>query len=284
MYRNDDYMTIHDALVKIKLKWPDTNPPNPFPLGFDIFNSITVDGTAVPTYGLTINNLWSIFNQWFARLAVSKKVPPLKYEWIYNGTVYFVADDSDKALYIWQWLTDAVGWYCKANRNRWEHIILADVAKYDPITNYKMEETSGTTSTVARTRSSIGKQTTKTQVYPYDLNNASGDGKPESKVTVEQGTLKSESGHDTEFSDDASITGYDDDSKQLEWDGIKTPKGNATSVNKLLRSGNIGVTTSQQMIQSEYDLRQFNVLQEFMNEVAKYSLILDWDSALNNQY
>ena len=279
MYRNNPYMTIHDSLVNIKKKWPDTNPPNPFPAGFDIFNSITVDGTAVTTYGLTINNLWSIFNQWFARLAIAKKVPRIGYEYVWDGNVYTVADVGDQAVYVWRCLDDMVGWYCQANRNRWEHIILADVAKYDPITNYKMDEESGTTSIVARTRSSIGTQTTQTQVYPYDLNNASGDGKPESKVKVSQGTLNG-----TAFSDDASITGYDSDDKDLEWDKLKTPKGNATSINKLVRSGNIGVTTSQQMIQSEYDLRKFNVLQEFMNDVAKYSLILDWDSALNDQY
>lgn len=279
MYRNDNYMTIHDSLVNIKKKWPDTNPPNPFPVGFDMFNSITVDGTAVTTYGLTINNLWSIFNQWFARLAIAKKVPRIGYEYLWDGNVYTVADVGDQAIYVWRCLDDMVGWYCQANKNRWEHIILADVAKYDPIQNYKMVETGGTTSTVARTRSSMGKQTTKSQVYPFDSNNAAVDGKPESKVTVEQGTLNG-----TAFSDDASITGYDDDSKSLTWDSIITPQGNATSVNKLVRSGNIGVTTSQQMIQSEYDLRKFNVLQEFMNDVAKYSLILDWDSALNDSY
>lgn len=279
MYRNDNYMTIHDSLVNIKKKWPDTNPPNPFPLGFDLFNSITVDGTAVTTYGLTINNLWSIFNQWFARLAIAKKVPRIGYEYLWDGNVYTVADVGDQAVYVWRCLDDMVGWYCQANRNRWEHIILADVAKYDPIQNYKMVETGGTTSTVARTRSSMGKQTTKSQVYPFDSNDAAVDGKPESKVTVEQGTLNG-----TAFSDDAAISGYDDDSKSLTWDSITTPTGNVTSVNKLLRSGNIGVTTSQQMIQSEYDLRKFNVLQEFMNDVAKYSLILDWDSALNDSY
>lgn len=274
MYRNDNYMTIHDSLVNIKKKWPDTNPPNPFPVGFDIFNSITVDGTAVTTYGLTINNLWSIFNQWFARLAIAKKVPRIGYEYVWDGHVYTVADAGDQAVYVWRCLDDMVGWYCQANKNRWAHIILADVAKYDPIQNYKMEETGGTTSTVARTRSSIGTTTTTAKVAPYD-----GDNQDLQQTTVTQGTLDG-----TAFSSDASISGYDDDSKSLTWDGIKTPTGNATSVSKLLRSGNIGVTTSQQMIQSEYDLRKFNVLQEFMNDVARYSLILDWDSALNDSY
>lgn len=274
MYRNDNYMTIHDSLVNIKKKWPDTNPPNPFPVGFDIFNSITVDGTAVTTYGLTINNLWSIFNQWFARLAIAKKVPRIGYEYLWDGHVYTVADVGDQAVYVWRCLDDMVGWYCQANKNRWEHIILADVAKYDPIQNYKMEETGGTTSTVARTRSSVGTTTTTANVAPYD-----GSNQDLQQTTVTQGTLTG-----TAFSDDAAISGYDDDSKSLTWDSITTPTGNATSVNKLLRSGNIGVTTSQQMIQSEYDLRKFNVLQEFMNDVARYSLILDWDSALNDTY
>lgn len=272
MYRNDNYMTIHDSLVEIKKKWPDTNPPNPFPVGFDIFNNITVDGTVITTYGLTINNLWSIFNQWFARLAIAKKVPRIGYEYIWDGHVYTVADVGDQAVYVWRCLDDAVGWYCQANKNRWTHIILADVAKYDPITNYKMQETSGTTSKVSETKSYLGTQTTKTQVYPFDANDAAADGKPDSKTIVDQNN------------DNASHSGYTDDTKSLTWDGIVTPGGNATSVNKLLRTGNIGVTTSQQMIQSEYDLRKFNVLQEFMNDVARYSLILDWDSALNDSY
>lgn len=267
-------MTIHDSLVNIKKKWPDTNPPNPFPVGFDIFNSITVNGTAVTTYGLNINNLWSIFNQWFARLAIAKKVPRIGYEYVWDGHVYTVADVGDQAVYVWRCLDDMVAWYCNANRNRWEHIILADVAKYDPITNYKMEETGGTTSTVARTRSSVGTTKTTTKVAPFD-----GSNQDLQETKVEQGTLNG-----TAFHSDAAISGYDDDTKSLTWDGITTPEGNATSVNKLLRIGNIGVTTSQQMIQSEYDLRKFNVIQEFMNDVAKYSLILDWDSALNDQY
>ena len=279
MYRNDDYMTIHDALVNIKKKWPDVNPPNPFPDDFTIFDYITIGDTQHNTYGLTVNNLWSIFNQWFALLAVAKRVPRIGYEYIWRNSLEVVTDVPDQALYVWRCLDNMVGWYCKANYNRWEHIILADVAKYDPITNYKMEETGGTTSTVARTRSSIGKQTTSSQVYPYNSNDATKDGKPNSKVIVEQKSLNG-----TAFSDDAAISGYDDDSKSLTWGDITTPEGNATSVNKLLRTGNIGVTTSQQMIQSEYDLRKFNVLQEFMNDVAKYSLILDWDSALNDTY
>lgn len=268
MYRNDEYMTIHDSVIAIKQKWPDKNIINPFPSDFTIFNSID----DVRTYGFVPNNLWSVFSQWFARLAISKKVPRIGYVYAYRDEVITIADRGDQAEYVWRYLCDAVGWYCAANKNRWTHIILADTAQYDPITNYRMEETSGTTSKVSGTKSYLGTQTTKSQVYPYDSNDATIDGKPDSKTSVSQ--AEGDAGH----------SGYEADDKTLTWDDITTPTGNATSVNKLLRSGNIGVTTSQQMIQSEYDLRKFNVLQEFMNEVAKYSLILDWDSALNDTY
>ena len=271
MYQNDDYMTINDALVAILKKYPDNNPPNPFPEDFTIFNSIA----GQTTYGLTVNNLWSIFNQWFARLAIAKKVPPGTYEYIWRGTVYTTTDTADKALYLWRCLDDMVGWYCKANQNRWKHLILADIAQYDPLTNYNMEEYAGNTSLAARMRSSAGTIETETKVAPFDSSN-----NDLQKTTQKQDTLND----DGTFKSNSSVSGYDDDTKTLTWDDLETPQGNATSVSKLTRKGNIGVTTSQQMIASEYELRKFNVLQEFMNEVAKYSLICDWDSMLNNAY
>ena len=269
MYRNDNYMTIHDSLVNIKKKWPDTNPPNPFPANFTIFNSI--DNTT--TYGLTVNNLWSVYNQWFARLAIAKKVPRIGYEYLWDGNVYTVADVGDQAVYVWRCLGDMVGWYCQANRNRWEHIILADVSKYDPITNYNMEEYSGSSSKSGDMQSTPGTVTSTSKVAPFDDSN-----QDLQQTVTSQG--KSTSGYDSSVQ-----FPYNDSDADNPWkEEIITPKGNATSIAHLKRKGNIGVTTSQQMIQSEYELRKFNVLQEFMNEVAKYSLILDWDSALNDSY
>lgn len=277
MYRNNPYMTIHDSLVNIKKKWPDTNPPNPFPVGFDIFNSITVDGTAVTTYGITINNLWSIFNQWFARLAIAKKVPRIGYEYVWDGHVYTVADVGDQAVYVWRCLDDMVGWYCQANRNRWEHIILADVAKYDPITNYNMEEYSGSSSKSGQMTVTPSGATVTSKVAPFDGSNQDLQQTTTTPTSGTSGYTSGEAG-DVQFP-------YTDGQDVNPWkEEIITPKGNATSIAHLKRKGNIGVTTSQQMIQSEYDLRKLNVLQEFMNDVAKYSLILDWDSALNDQY
>ena len=276
MYRNDSYMTIHDSITNIKIKWPDVNPPNPFPVGFNIFEYLTVDGQRVDTYGLDINNLWSIFNQWFARLAIAKKVPRIGYNYTWQGTVYTVEDVGDQAVYVWRCLDDMVGWYCQANRNRWAHLIYADIQKYDPITNYNMQEFAGSSSKTSGMTNKPGTVTTNNAVFPYDLN--SGDtGKPESKSTIDYEDSTSEyTDDDLSFGSDATKNPWKDD--------IVTPEGNTTSISKLTRKGNIGVTTSQQMIASEYELRKYNVLQDFMNDVARYSLIMDWDSALNDSY
>lgn len=277
MYRNDEYMTIHDALVNIKKKWPSVNPPNPFPDDFTIFEYITIGEDRHDTYGLTVNNLWSIFNQWFALLAVAKRVPRIGYEYVWRGSVNTVTDVPDQALYVWRCLDDMVGWYCKANYNRWYHLILADTQQYDPITNYNMEEQSGSSSIVSGTTTKPVGATTQNQVYPYNMNTATSegtpvDGKPESKSILTYNGI-AESGYKEANKKFDNNDGY-----------LDTPEGNATNVSRLVRKGNIGVTTSQQMIQSEYDLRKYNVLQDFMNEVAKYSLITDWDSALNDTY
>lgn len=46
---------------------------------------------------------------------------------------------------------------------------------------------------------------------------------------------------------------------------------------ELTRSGNIGVTTSQQMIESERELVRFNVIDEFCKELNKEILLSVWD-------
>ena len=162
-----------------------------------------------------------------------------------------------------------VCWYCKANLNRWKHIILADTASYDPITNYNMEEYAGSSSKSGTQQNTPGTVTSTTKVAPYDGANQD----LQQNITSQ---TKSTNGYDGDngkvqfpYSDDQSVNPWKEE--------IITPQGNNTAVSHLKRKGNIGVTTSQQMIASEYELRQYNIVQEFMNEVAKYSLIMDWD-------
>lgn len=276
MRNNPEYMTLDRALAGYEDGW-GVNVPNIFPSDFQIFNQI--NGST--TYGLSDNDLWNMYHHLYNNMYIARRVPPIGYIFQYRNTSIRVTGEDEKALYVWTWLRDTCGWYCKANLNRWKHLILADIASYDPITNYNMEEYAGNTSLTARMRSSVGTITTNSGVAPYNNSNQ------DLSVTVQtQKTLKTDAGHETEFDSESSISGYDADNKSLTWtedndSKITTPQGNATSVSKLTRKGNIGVTTSQQMIASEYELRKYNVLQEFMNEVARYTLLSDWESQLH---
>lgn len=52
---------------------------------------------------------------------------------------------------------------------------------------------------------------------------------------------------------------------------------NDANVHSLTRSGNIGVTTSQQMIESERQLVRFSLLKEFFDDINKELLLYVWD-------
>lgn len=269
MYRNSCYMTVHDALVVMKEKWPDENPPNPF-TGVTIFDTITVDNVTKNTYDLDAMKLWNIFNQWYVGLAIAKKLPAIGYKYIHNGSVITIADLADKALYVWRFLCDSVNNYYLANVERLKHIIIADIASYDPITNYNMIEYSGSSSKSGTMQSTPGTITNTSKVAPFD----------DSNQDLQQNTTsqtKSTSGYDgnagkVQFP-------YSDSDATNPWkEEMITPEGNSTAISHLKRKGNIGVTTSQQMIASEYELRQYNIVKQFMEDIVKYSLIMDWQS------
>lgn len=72
------------------------------------------------------------------------------------------------------------------------------------------------------------------------------------------------SGYESGEGKDQSIT-WTEDGEDL----VKTPGGNRAEARKLTRKGNIGVMTSQQMIESERELARQNILEEFFREFNK---------------
>ena len=56
-------------------------------------------------------------------------------------------------------------------------------------------------------------------------------------------------------------------------DETKNWNGSQTSQHAFKRSGNIGVTTTQQMLQSEIDLKAKNIIQEFFDDINKQILL-----------
>ena len=139
------------------------------------------------------------------------------------------------------------------------NLLLTD---YNPIENYNSTETETTTTENATTTGNENTTTsttnsttensgeTKNKVSPYDSENFSND-------------------NNTNSSNTSNINGTDTTSTTDS--GNMSSKG--TTSRTFSRKGNIGVTTTQQMIESEYELRAKNLVFEFLEKVSKFILL-----------
>ena len=136
----------------------------------------------------------------------------------------------------------------------------AMTAEYDPISNYDMREQSASGHKIDKNKTTdtpTGGTETTSKTYEAGLN-STGDGEQKDKIwseTVPKPGAKTESettytnNQDLTDPDGSSHTGYHD-----------------TEEHWLRRSGNIGVTTSAQMILGELDVRRIDLLQDFIRD------------------
>ena len=133
---------------------------------------------------------------------------------------------------------------------------------YNPIENYNSTETESTTSENTTTSGNENTTTTTTnltsensgetinKVSPYDNENFNNDNNTTTTNTT---------------TDNATDTTTINDSGNM--------SSNGSLSRTLTRKGNIGVTTTQQMIESEYELRAKNLVFEFLEKVSKFILL-----------
>ena len=133
---------------------------------------------------------------------------------------------------------------------------------YNPIENYNSSETESTSSentttsgnenTTTTTTNSTSENTgdTTNKVSPYDSENFNNDNN-----TTTTNTTTSNATDTTTINDSGNIS------------------SNGKLTRTLTRKGNIGVTTTQQMIESEYELRAKNLVFEFLEKVSKFILL-----------
>ena len=133
---------------------------------------------------------------------------------------------------------------------------------YNPIENYNSSETESSTSENTTTSGNENTTTTTTnsttensgdttnKVSPYDSENFNNDNNTTTTNTT---------------TDNATDTTTINDSGNI--------SSNGTLTRTLTRKGNIGVTTTQQMIESEYELRAKNLVFEFLEKVSKFILL-----------
>lgn len=129
--------------------------------------------------------------------------------------------------------------------DKWDRLYSAITTNYAPLENYDMEQTetpdiTHTKTTQTETVTSITDDVTGTDVYGFN----SSSHVPNNKVTR-----------------NGTSTVSNDPDNNVETDVESGTRG-------LTRHGNIGVTTSQQMLQSEIDLRNnYNFLDNIMDDV-----------------
>lgn len=192
-----------------------------------------------------------------------------------------------------QWTLCAANLYEKAaqwlklNEGKFLRIVKTYGLIYDPISNYDMVELSGDAKKEGKAKSTnsiqggivtdVDAPETQSKNYTTTYDNAS-DTRLAGRSTSEyNGTHRVES--DTqipikrtvqraESEGDGSTTEVERTSTQsLTWEEITTPEAHDVEAHKLVRHGNIGVTTTQEMIEAERELAKQNIIEDFFKEL-----------------
>ena len=195
-------------------------------------------------------------------------------------------------------LTNYCTIFARTYQNKYNKLLATETLEYDPIENYSMTESgtdvrtpnltnsmtssSNTTESGTETRtpnlvtdvtsssnsSETGTNTsaTVTGVTTYDntadfINQNKGTDNTNSETTAENTVTQK-----------TTASGKEDTSTSRSNDNTATEKTTTTGTEKTThefkRSGNIGVTTSQQMIQSEREVADFSALSQFVTDIA----------------
>lgn len=177
---------------------------------------------------------------------------------IFNMKYYSFIYISDDVIEISGIITNLAKVYENEYTKKVETLLL----EYNPIENYNSSEseeittantsTTGnenTTTTTTNTETNSTGETTN-KISPYDSENFN---------------------NDSNLNNSANSTISGNDSTTTTDSGNITANGNTSRT--LTRKGNIGVTTTQQMIESEFELRSKNLVFEFLEKVSNFILL-----------
>lgn len=151
--------------------------------------------------------------------------------------------------------SDYITLYGKSHKYEYDKLVDTLSLEYNPIENYSMTEKGTDTRTPNITQTNKG---TNTNTAGVDTAITTG------KTTFD----KSDS-----FINDTKTTNTGTNTDTQDIDTTVTTAGNEKTEHELTRSGNIGVTTSQQMIESERKLAMFSVVDLFVKAIADIILI-----------
>ena len=229
---------------------------NPF-ANFDVFKIADTE------YNIDGDDLFRLFTLKYKERYIGREFPAIGRKYIDHllpNSVDTIENKEDQINYIYKFLYNQLIIFLEENKDNYTRIMAALTAEYNPIENYNMVEYSGSASKVSDTKSTPGNITATTKVAPFTDDN-------QNLSQTITSALK-------------STAGYEDASQSMRWaDGDafgSTPTGNSVAMQKHTRSGNIGVTTSQQMLEQELKLRADSIVDEFLMRAADTCLLVEW--------
>lgn len=169
------------------------------------------------------------------------------------------------------WLKFYIGRWCSKNAKTWEELYKTTIQDYNPIYNYdRTEETTDTrsgTRTLSEDTSSNTKQNGDTSVTDTSRDNSEHTTSADNSDTYEPGYKDVSSRQDTQASESSNRVDVTGDRAVDETTG-------ETYSHKMRAFGNVGVTTTQEMLSAQRTLVRYNVYDEiadsFKDEFCLY--------------
>lgn len=250
--KNKPYLTLESLLIQMDELLLDFVQP------FDDVEIFDITG-----YNIDDEQLFKMFVTRYKDRLIGEAIPPIGKKYInglFPSSAAEIANRTDQLRYLFNWMYNQVQAFLSANLDNYDRMIKALTADYNPIENYNMLEMSGSASKVSDTKSTPGEVTVESKVAPYNGTNSD---LQQTKTSALQSTA-----------------GFQDSSQSMQWasgdDFGSTPQGNSVAMSKHTRTGNIGVTTSQQMLEQEKKIRADSIVDDFLKQAADTCLMAIW--------
>lgn len=168
---------------------------------------------------------------------------------------FFDSENATNNTYTVRQVSAYISLYGKSHKYEYDKLVDTLSLEYNPIENYSMTEKGKDTRTPNITQTNKGTNTNTIEV--------------DTAITTGKTTFdKSDS-----FINDTRSTNKGTNTDTQGIDTTVTTAGSEKTEHEFTRSGNIGVTTAQQMIESERKLAMFSVVDLFVKAVADIILI-----------
>ena len=251
--------------------------------------------------GFTPSDINDAFHLYYGERKVGKALPPFG---------LLIEDKEDQIKWCAEWVREHIDLFIKVNKDKYLKLVDTIGFKYDPISNYDMIEERddtigketfthtptkhGVTDIITSNSATIDNvdhsiiQDEPQNVFVQDWDDGGKD------TTTNEVIVAPETSHYSTTYDSATARLEFQDKSNLSKDKteneIKPKATEEISIGEtyedqrdkendsytLTRKGNIGVTTSQQMLESERDVARFDLLKEFFEELNRYITLSTW--------